>query len=145
MVINCNGLYLLHHGNNQIYVNMIASPIKIINTCKIFANYQFKSAMVVLCLDLWYSSILTWHSCAPNSHVFVDIHVCVTCKLPECHFTLDQFGTPMHKNNASTFSKCPCHKRQQEPQDVSWYKSLYNMRALLIMDSMIIHWTIPKW
>ena len=59
VVINCNGLYLLHHGNNQIHVKMIASSIKVINTCKVFANYQFRSAMVILCLDLWYSSIST--------------------------------------------------------------------------------------
>ena len=57
---------------------------------------------------------------------------------------------PMHKNNASKFSKCePRHKHKQEAQDVAehkpYLKGLYNVYTLLLMDSMILQWTISTW
>ena len=55
MSINCNSLCLLScHTNAQMHGSMTASSIKIItkHNINVFAMYQFKSAMVVSCLDL---------------------------------------------------------------------------------------------
>ena len=46
------GLYLLRHANGQMHVYLIASSIKIITQCNIFAMYRFKSASMVSSWDL---------------------------------------------------------------------------------------------
>ena len=67
------------------------------------------------------------------SNDFWDAH-----KLIAHHFTLNQNDTPVHKINASKFSKCePCHEHKQKPQDIAqpkpYLKVLYNACALLLI------------
>ena len=60
--MNCSGLNLLHYGNGQIHAYMTASSIKKHN---VFAVYQFKSAKMVSCLDLYVFSwaVICQYSC----------------------------------------------------------------------------------
>ena len=53
MFINYNSSYLLYHANGQMHMNVVAPSGKIINKHSIFVMYQFKSATVVSCLDLY--------------------------------------------------------------------------------------------
>ena len=54
--INCNGLYLLFHAKGEMHVYMVTWSIKFINKHNVFAMYQFKSAMMVSCWDLYMCS-----------------------------------------------------------------------------------------
>ena len=62
-------------------------------------------------------------------------------------FTHDQNDMPMHESNAGKISKCELHhEHKQVHQEVAQHKHclkvLYKAYILLLMDSMILWWTI---
>ena len=100
-------------------------PLKLLALAQFFANYQFKSVMVVSCLDLTvqlkFNLTLKWIILTCFLLISACIDYCmywllhVTRELLMCHFTHNhQKNTPVYKSNASKFSKCDSHHKQSK-------------------------------